>query len=279
MIRKLLQSNRKIFVISISLVIFFGWSDAEAQAVIGARELALGQATTALPNTSWAMFGNPALMNTEEHSLSVYGVRYFGLSEVSDMAASLSYPTALGVIGLGAHRYGFDLFNESRLRLGYKNKFLGFHYGIILNYSHVVQGGEYGSAGALGVDLGVAAPVLSRLWIGARATNVNQPKYGTLNNEKLPRELSFGLSYILSDVALFSTEVYKDIQFPISYRGGVEVRLIDQLMGRVGVTTSPRTYSAGIGYMGGVFSTNIAVQRHNYEVMGYSPAIDFKISW
>lgn len=281
MIRKLLHLHRYRFIIfSVFLLVITGVaSETQGQAVMGARELAVGQATTGLQGTNWSMFGNPALMSQEEQSISFFGVRYFGLSEISDMAASVTYPIKYGVIGAGAHRYGFDLFNENRMRLGYKNAFQGFHFGTILNYSHVVQGGGYGSAGALGVDVGVAAPVVSDLWIGAKATNVNQPEYGSRNNEKLPRELSIGLSYQLSDIALFTTDVVKDVQFPISYRGGIEATIIDELVGRVGITTEPQTFSAGIGYNSDLWAANIAVQRHENPALGYSPAIDFKITW
>lgn len=281
MIRKLLHLHRKLSVViaTVGLLLLSDVFMVRAQAVIGARELAVGQATTALQNTDWSMFGNPAMMNENDNTASFFGVRYYGLSEITDMAVSVTYPTELGVFGAAAHRYGFDLFNENRLRVGYKNAFKGFHYGAIINYSHVSQGGGYGSAGALGVDLGIAAAILPELWVGAKATNINQPEYGSRNNEKLPRELSIGLSYRLSDVALFTTDVVKDIQFPISYRGGVEVTIIENLVGRAGVTTNPQTFSAGFGYTGSFWSANVAVQRHENSVLGYSPAIDFNIIW
>lgn len=252
---------------------------AGAQAVLGARELAMGQATTALSSSNWSVFSNPAMMSDEEAAVSFFGVRYFGLSEITDIAAAITYPADFGVLSAGAHRYGYDLFNESRLRVGYKNDTAGFHYGLVLNYSHVVQGGGYGSAGAFGVDIGLAAPIMPGLWIAAKAVNVNQPTYGSRNDEALPRNLSVGLSYQLSDIALFSTEIFKDVRFPIAYRGGVEVRVIGGLMGRAGVTTSPQTFSAGFGYNGSFWSANVGVQRHEHQVLGYSPAIDFKISW
>src|SRR5699024_6420447 len=106
-----------------------------------------------------------------------------------------------------------DLFSESRLRAGYKNSTAGFHYGAILNYSHIAQGGGYGSAGAVGLDIGLAAPILPELWIAAKAMNINQPAYGSRNDEELPRNLSVGFSYRLSGLALFSAEVLKDVRF------------------------------------------------------------------
>lgn len=281
MIRKLIDLHRfKLITVSVAFFALSGINTSlQAQAVIGARELAVGQATSALQHTDWSMFGNPALMSEDEYSVSFFGVRYFGLSEITDMAFSGSYPTKFGVLGAGAHRYGDDLFNENRLRLGYKNSFSGFHFGVILNYNHVAMGGGYGSAGALGIDVGLAASILSTLWIGAKATNINQPAYGSLNNEKLPRELSIGLSYQLSDRALVTTDVVKDVQFPISYCGGIEVSVIEKLVGRAGITTEPLTFSGGIGYGRDFWAVNIAVQRHENRVLGYSPAIDFKITW
>lgn len=281
MIRKLFLSFRELVpLFSILLLgLIMPVELLKGQAIIGARELGMGKAVTALQGTSWSMFANPAMMPQNERTVSFFGVRYFGFAEITDMASSLTYPTGVGVLGLAAHRYGFDLFNESRLRFGYKNSFMGFHYGAILNYSHVAQAIDGGSAGAFGIDLGVAAPILPNLWIGAKATNINQPEYGTRNSEKLPRDLSIGLSYWLSDIALFSTDLYKDVQFPISYRGGVEVLIVDALSGRVGVTTEPQTFSAGFGYESSFWGLNIAVQRHENRVLGYSPAVDFKINW
>jgi len=281
MIRKLYKSYRtKVLVLGASLIFIFSYgNDLKAQAVIGARELAMGQATTALQNTDWSMFANPAMMPEDDPAASFFGVRYFGFSEITDMAVSVTYPTKAGVFGAGAHRYGFDLFNENRIRLGYKNSLMGFHFGVVANYSHVAQDIDNGSAGAFGVDLGVAAPILPNLWIGAKATNINQPTYGTRNDEKLPRDLSIGLSYRLSDVALFSSDVYKDVNFPISYRGGVEVTIIGGLVGRAGITTAPQTFTAGFGYTDSTWSINVAVQRHENQVLGYSPAVDFRISW
>jgi len=254
-------------------------SSVQAQAVIGARELAVGQATSALQGTDWSMFGNPALMSEDEQSVSFFGVRYFGFSDITDMAFAGSYSTNFGVLGVGAHRYGDDRFNENRLRLGYKNSFAGFHFGAIFNYSHVAFGGGYGSAGALGFDVGLAAPIISDLWIGAKATNINQPEYGSKNNEKLPRELSIGLSYQLSDIALFTSDVVKDVKFPISYRGGIEAVIIKNVLVRAGVTVEPLTFAGGFGYSGDFWAVNIAVQRHENRVLGYNPAIDFKITW
>ncbi|MDR8393514.1 hypothetical protein NC796_20330 [Aliifodinibius sp. S!AR15-10] len=248
----------------------------DAQNVIGARAVSLGQASTALPNEEWAVFSNPALMSSKNKSVSFFGIRYYGFAELTDMAASVNYPTGWGTLGAGAHRYGYDLFNRSRIRVAYKNSFQLFHYGAVLNYSHVSQGGGYGSAGAVGLDVGIAAVLFKGGWIGARATNINQPNYGN-TDEVLPRELAIGLSYQLSDIALLSSDVVKDVRFPISYRGGIEVYIFESFTARAGITTEPVTFSGGFGYESDIWQINVVAQNHTD--LGISPGLDLSIKW
>lgn len=251
------------------------------QVVLGARPISLGQATTALPENEWSVFENPAMTSGQQRSVSFFGIRYYSLPELTDVAAVVTYPTKIGVIGGGAHRYGNDLFSESRIRLTYKNSYQNFHYGAALNYNHVAQGGGYGSFGALGIDVGIAALIIDNLWIGAKATNINQAQYGEINNivEEVPRNLSIGFSYRLSGVALFTTDVVKDVSFPISYRGGIEIDIIENLNARAGITTAPQTFAGGFGYNTSRWGFNFVVQRHEESALGYSPGLDFNISW
>lgn len=247
------------------------------QAVMGAREVGLGQAVTALPNSRWAMFGNPALLKQDRSTVSFFGIRYYGFAELTDVAAAAALPLRIGTIAGGVYRYGDDLFEESRLRVGYKNAVEGFHFGLIISYNHVSIEG-YGSAGALGIDAGIAAKITEELELGAKATNLNQPAYGD-SEEELPRDLSIGLTYRLSDVALLSTDLVKDVRFPLSWRGGIEVSIIDNLQGRAGVTTNPQTFSLGFGYNTEIWGVNVVVQRHENPVLGLSPGFDLNLSW
>ena len=253
-----------------------------AQATMGAREIAIGQATTALVNSSWALFSNPSQISSASRSLGFYGIRYYGLPEVTDMAAQLSYPTRVGVFAVGAHRFGDDLYSENRFRLGYKHEYGGFHYGAAISYMHVIQGGGYGSLHALGIDAGLSMQLAGRLWLGARASNLNQPSFGSYSvgiSEELPRELAIGFSYNLSDAALLAADLVKDVRFPFSFRSGVEVRIFDRLQGRAGITTDPVTYAMGFGWNAERWGVNVSVQQHEDRVLGTSPGVDLRLSW
>lgn len=269
-----------IFLASLGFILIAA-TKIHAQVTLGARSISMGQAATALPENEWAIFGNPAMLSGQQKSVSFFAIRYYGLSELTDAAAVIVYPTKIGVIAGGAHRYGGELFNQSRIRIAYKNSSQGFHYGASLNYSHIKQGGGYGSVGALGINVGIAAEIIQDFWIGAKATNINQPKYGEFQNidEDLPRNLSIGFSYRLSGVALFTADVLKDVQFPVSFRSGIEIKIIDHLTGRAGITMQPRTFSGGFGYNTNNWGVNLAVQQHEEAILGLSPGLDFNISW
>ncbi len=262
----------------ITFVLFgmFCSTSLRAQPSMGADDLALGRATTALQNNSWAIFSNPATMNTSNKSLSFYSLRNYGFSDLTDIAASGSAPTVYGVFGIGFHRYGGDLYNETRIRVGYSNSWNELQFGAALNYSHIAQAAPYGSGGALGLDLGIAAKLSQGLWLAAKTSNINQPAYEfESEDESLSRELAIGLSYDIDAHALFVFDVVKDVRFPVAYRGGIEVNVIENLKGRVGVTTEPNTYSFGMGYGTELWEINIAFQRH--ETLGFSPGIDLSV--
>lgn len=254
--------------------IFLGIStSAYSQISMGARGLGLGHATNALPDYSWSLFSNPALISSDTPKIGFYGLRNYGFAEITDMAALGSVPTKFGSTALGFHRYGDSIFNETRVRLGYKNEWEQLHFGFALNYNHISFGGVYGSGGALGVDVGVAAQVSDQLWIGAKAMNINQPAYNFSGTEEdLPRDLSIGFSYLIENRALFMMDVVKDVRFPVSYRGGLEIDIIQELKGRIGVTTEPLTYSFGLGYGKDFWGVNFAIQHH--QLLGLSPGFD-----
>lgn len=273
MIQRFSNFYPALVLISFCLLIFVPHT-ADAQNAMGAKSISMGLTGVALPDNSWTVFSNTAMMQTDEHRVSFYGFRYIGISEITDIAASANIQSSLGTIGMGLHRYGFNLFNENRFLLAYKNNLGFFHYGGSLSYTHVIQGENYGSAGAVGFDVGLAAQIITDLWFGARATNLNQPAYGDVD-EELPRELAAGFSYQLSGVALFTSELVKDVKFPLSVRGGIEFELIPSLFARAGITTEPSTYSAGFGYEASRWDVNFGLQQH--IPLGLSPALDLGI--
>src|SRR5690554_552122 len=256
MIRIRFHLNKITFL----FLIFCSSNVAIAQVNMGASGLGIGQATTALKDNTWSLFSNPALMRNDKIAVGFYSLRNYGFSKLTDVAAVGSYPSKFGVAAVGFHRYGDNLFNETRVRVGYSNRWKELRVGVALNYNSISFGAPYGSGGALGVDIGLAARLVEGLWLGARGTNINRPSYKGIDQD-LPVELAIGLTYQLAEMALFSFDIIKDVSFEESFRGGVEMKIIEDLKGRIGITTAPNTYSFGFGYGKESWGINLAIQR------------------
>ena len=266
--------SKKTYVAALVLVIAACTSSREllAQQVMGARGLALGQSVTALPDYQWSAFGNPALLDGSSNFVSFYGIRNYGFVELTDYAAVGNYNHSFGTTGLAFHRYGDDLFSETRIRLAYKYEYENVHLGAAINYSNIAFGGEYNSSNALGLDLGIATELTDGFWLGARTSNLNRPQYSDID-EDLPREFALGISYTIERV-LLTSDLVKDVRFPVSYRGGIEYQIVDQVYLRTGITTEPVTYAFGFGYRTAQWNFDLGAQNH--IDLGISPAIGFK---
>lgn len=260
-----------LYKITFGIILALFSLPVHGQLIMGARALGMGQASMASDQYVWAIFANPAMMNYESISIGFYGLRNYGFSELTDMAAVATLPTKFGLVGFGFHRYGDNLFNEMRARLAYKNTWQLLHFSVAGNYNYISFGGTYGSGYAIGIDVGIGAELTEELWIGARSTNINKPEYQSIL-EELPRDIIIGFAYQFNDLALFAFDVAKDVRFPVSYRGGLEVNIFQGLTGRFGVATEPLSYSGGFGYGLDLWEINFAVQKH--ELLGFSPGLD-----
>lgn len=236
--------------------------------------MGMGQAATALPDYDWSVFVNPALLNSHKTAIGFYGIRNYGFVELTDIAAFSSIPTKFGVAAVGFHRYGDNLFTKTTIRAGYKNSWNNLHFGVSANYNQINFGGDYGKGGAIALDAGLAAEIVKGLWLGARSMNISMSKYDGID-EDLPKEIAIGFSYQLNELAVFAFDVVKDVAFDAAFRGGIEVNIIENLKGRVGVTDKPSTYSAGFGYSKDKWEVNILVQKHTH--LDFSPGMDMMI--
>lgn len=260
-------------------ITFFFWvlvvsGEVYGQLVIGADALALGMANTAADNNNWGVFSNPASLQANHHVVGFYSQRNYGISELTDVAVSGSSPTNFGIMGVGIHSFGGDLYKETRIRLAYARIMGSVKFGAVVNYNMISFGGGYGNASALGIDLGILVMVAKDVTLGARTTNINQPAYDG-EDEYLPRELALGIACQLEEALDLYVDVVKDVRFPVSIRGGVEIHVIEGLKGRVGVMSEPDTYSVGIGYQVDAWEVNLGFQKHGY--LGISPGLDLNV--
>jgi hypothetical protein len=146
--------------------------------------------------------------------------------------------------------------------------------GLTGRYYHThIEG--YGSAGAVGLHLGLLLPLFSSLDLGAHATNVNGPSL--VEGEPLPQTLSVGLQYRVDDNLLVLADVFKDRAFPAAVRGGLEVRPLSLIALRAGVATAPTRFTGGVGLHLGRLQAHVAAEQH--AELGWSPSASLNLHW
>lgn len=269
--------------LTVCALLLIGVETARAQLIPlaegGARTLALGRAATALDGDVWAHYNPSSWAGLEGRAASAFASQAFGLSELRVGAVAYAEPTRYGTFAATARTYGFEDFRETYVGVGYARAVplsasRVIHVGTSLGYTGVSIT-EYGSGGALGLSLGALMEVLPGLDFGFHAYNVNRPELTEF--DPLRSGLSVGLAYRPVEPALVLFSVDKDVDFPVSFRGGVEVRPVDVLFLRTGFTTAPVRFSTGVGVAVGILRADVAAERH--EVLGWTPAFGFGVQF
>ena len=244
-----------------------------------ARSTGLAHATTALASDV-GVHANPAARSAQASRVVTFFARQsFGLDALRYGAAHVVEPRTWGTLSGGAGTFGFEAYREVHLSAGFARGLrLGttrrLHAGVALRYYHTRVDG-YGQTGALGVHLGLLVRVLNALHLGVRATNVNVPEI--TSGEALPRVLALGLSYAADRRVRVVVDASKDIDFPLSLRGGLEVRPVSAVRLRAGVASHPTRFTAGVGVLVGRLRADVAAEQH--QELGWSPAASLGLHW
>ena len=245
----------------------------------GARAAALGGAQTALRDEA-AGYANPASWATlSGRAVTFLATQAFALPELRLGAAHYAEPTRFGTLAVGARTFGFDAYRETRLHAGYaaglqpgtsRSLFVGAQ----VEY-HRVAITNYGSAGTVGVALGLLIGIHPNLDAGIQARNLHAPALN--GREELPRTLALGLAYRPHPTVRLLADVYKDVRFPLSVRSGIEVQLVPAFTIRAGAASEPSRLTAGAGLRVGRLFVDLAGEYQ--EVLGWSPAVSTGLRW
>lgn len=239
----------------------------------------LAHATAARTGLS-GMHVNPASWAAiEARQAAVYAGQMYGMPELRHGAVSLHWPTSFAHLAGGSSTFGFEDYRETYLSLGaarlvHFGAMQSLHLGATVRYYHV-DVGPFGHAQAAGVHLGAIMQVLPLVYVGVHATNVNQPQW--TDDTPLPRTLSAGAAYDVSDAIDLSADFFKDLDFPLRFRAGLEAALLPVLTLRGGLQTAPAEFAAGVEVGYGPLRAGLAAEQH-WE-LGWSPAADLRVVW
>ena len=233
---------------------------------IGGRAAAMGGSSVASQGL-WAIQNNPAGMaNLERISLGLYYENRWLLPETAYKCGAFALPTKFGCLGLSFNQFGSSKYNENKFGLAYAKDFGRYlQIGLQLDYLMLKIGNDYGKYSAFTFELGIQSHVTEKLTLGTYIFNpVNFRFEQTLNHEKLPIVMRFGLAYQFTKDFIGQCEIEKDTEREgVSLRGGLEYEAFKSFYIRAGVQTNPGILSFGLGYGIRFAQINVAAQLHN----------------
>ena len=234
-----------------------------AQENPGAREVALAHSDISDNGSPFSLFNNPACLSLA-HSGEIaayYSPAPFGIKELSNTFAACCEPTKFGNLSAGFSSYGFELYRETQIALGFGEKISNsLCAGLTTRYKNISIR-NYGSTGVFLIDLGLQAKINKQFSLGFVIQNAART---TINNEadQIPVVLWAGTDIKILKELIFCIAFQKELGFDPSLRLGTEYYPLEFLHIRFGVSNNPEKYAAGIGIVYQSVNFDYAVSSH-----------------
>jgi hypothetical protein len=205
-----------------------------------------------------------------------YSPSPFGLPQLSNGGLSAAIPLGPAVARVAFRSSGFALYREwTGTVTGGGMPMEGLLVGAAVNVNHLSID-RYGSATAIGCDLGFSITLAKGIHWGAAFLNANRPVLGAAR-DVLPQYYLTGLVYEAGDDAVLGCTLTKDSRYAASVRVGAEVKPLDFLSLRLAVATDPSRYCAGVEIH--ALSVHIMYAVATHSELGLEHSIVCSIDW
>ncbi|MEW6195067.1 MAG: hypothetical protein AB1521_07925 [Bacteroidota bacterium] len=249
--------------ITISVFLLFITAQSFSQINPGARQIALAHSDVAGKGDAFSLFNNPAgIAETTNREIGFYySPAPFGVKELSNAFGSYVEPTSIGSFGAGFMIYGFELYKETKIALGYGRIISNsFKLGVTAVYKNVSIK-NYGSRGYLIINAGSIIALTQEINIGLSIENITRTTIAD-EDDQIPVVFASGISYKIIDELNTYLAIRKEINFEASVLFGTEYRPIDFLVLRLGTATETNSYSGGVGILYDFIQADYAVTSH-----------------
>ncbi len=222
----------------------------------------------------WSVSYNQAGLGFYNHlSAGFYHENRFALSELALHSLAISLPTGTGTFGLNCTYFGYSLYNESKVGLGFGKSLTDkFSAGLQFNWLNTHIEDETGNIGAMTIEAGILAKPVKNLSIGFHIYNPTASHFSSHSlKEPIPVIIRFGVGYEYREKLFIALETEKDIEKdPAFFKAGIEYKIIQNLYARMGVMISNLVYhSAGLGLILKRIKIDFAFSHH--QILGYTP--------
>jgi hypothetical protein len=242
---------------------------------IGSRPASLANAVV-MESDIWSVSHNQAgLGDYHNFSIGFHHENKYVVPQAALHALALTIPVKPGTFGLSYTYFGYSLYNESKIGLGFGRSFgEKFSAGIQMNYHYIYVSpaylsGEYENRHALTVEGGIQYKPSPKLRIGIHVFNPSRSHLSPMNTDTLITTLRAGISYSPVEKLWMAIETEKSLSYKLRIKSGIEYKLNKGLSLRTGIITSPFQNSFGLGFNISRINADVAFS-HN-EILGFMP--------
>jgi hypothetical protein len=212
---------------------------------LGARSFALANSSSTISD-EFSLYNNPGSLGyVDEGSISFGYLNPYNIEGLNSVFALFSKSFKQGSASIGVFRFGDEIFQQSKLTMGFGNNFGIASLGGNINYNHYLIEG-FGSHGFISLDIGGLAKLSPSVLISGSIKNVTQARISRLTGEYLPTVMSVGISFLPSDQLTLFSQYDKNLEYPGQLNFGVEYTF-SVLVLRTGLITDPSILSFGMG--------------------------------
>lgn len=264
---------------TLTLLIFgFSTTSSSENYPSGARARALSNAIVSVPDV-WSTFHNPAgIAGMQSAITGIYYESRFMVNELSLAAGTFILPVKPGTFGASFFQFGKGNFKEYKFGVAFsKSLSEKISAGIQLDYFSQFFPENSQPRGFATFDAGLIYMPVENLGVAVSVFNPVHAGFNTqAGKQKMPVTFRAGGHYMFSELLMFTTEIQKDSDYKPVLKTGIELTAIRKLFLRIGISTRPAGFSAGIGYRLGKMGADFAFSHHGNLGMTPSVSVQFE---
>lgn len=225
----------------------------------------------------WAIFNNIGALSAYQNILPSAMLSFenrFGIKALNSYHFGIISPIAFGGVGgMTFQRFGDKHFNQTQVGIGYSHQISLVSVGAKVNYFQIAVDDQIGvTQGARSnflLELGGLAQLSKKWAVGIYGYNFTQSKLRVLDagEDRIPVILKAGVSYQPIEAVFLSLETEKHIDYPATFRAGLNYRIHKYFYVRTGISTEPFLSAFGIGFHPKDFAFDYAL--NNQSALGW----------
>lgn len=224
-------------------------------------------AQTSVSDTrNWSAFNNPAMLGyVEKREISLQYENRYLLPELSTKSVKLGLPTNLMNAGLSFSHFGYSLYHEMIVGVGFARNFSDkFAMGVQFNYYTAFFSASNSYRGSLLPQVGLSVKFSPVFNIGFNTFNPFQTNIQTeFVTKKIPSVFSLGSEYFFSPELVWRTQIDKEVSSNYRFATGFEYKMLQFVNIKLGAYASDYLVPCiGFGFGSGQLRFDLNCELH-----------------